>query len=177
MKKIIFTMVFASASLFITNNTKAQVHVSINIGSQPAWAPQGYDNAQYYYMPDMDIYYDVPARQFVYLSNNHWMRSSNLPAAYGRFDLYKVHKVSINQRNAFMNHDRDRKQYAQFKGKFDQQPIRDTHNDRYSNNRNDSPNNNSKIENGKNKQESREVVKHDSRYDNRNNQHNDRDRR
>ena len=165
MKKIIFSMMFVSASLFFTSNVKAQVNVNISIGNQPDWAPQDYDNAQYYYMPDMDVYYDVPARQFVYLNNNRWMRSANLPSAYGRYDLYRVHKVSINQRNAYMNHDRDKGEYAQFKGRFDQKPIRDSRQEKYSSKGNNRQNNDFKNENNKRKQE---VAKRDSRYDDRN---------
>lgn len=165
---------FVSASFFFTNNAKAQVNVSISIGNQPAWAPQGYDDAQYYYIPDMDIYYDVPAHQFVYLNNHRWMRSATLPAAYRRYDLYKVHKVSINQRNAYINHDRDKRQYAQFKGRFDQQPIRDSRNEKYSNNRNNWQNNSFKNETGKKNQE---VTRHDGRNNNRNDNHRDNNRR
>jgi hypothetical protein len=35
----------------------AQVSVSVNIGSQPLWGPTGYDQAQYYYLPEYDAYF------------------------------------------------------------------------------------------------------------------------
>ena len=136
MKKLVMMMMLAGGSAFMATRTEAQVSIRVNIGNQPAWAPQGYDEAQYYYIPDMDVYYDVPVHQFVYLSNRRWVRSATLPATYGGYDLYKVHKVAINQKDAYRNHDRDEKAYAQFRGKYDQQPIRDSHDNRYNDNRN-----------------------------------------
>ena len=141
MKKLVFIMMLASGSILISHQAQAQVNVNISIGNQPAWAPEGYDDAAYYYMPDLDIYYDVPAHQFVYLSGSRWVRSSSLPAAYRGYDLYKVHKVAMNERNAYQNHDRDKKQYASFRGKYDQQPIRDSRNEKYNSNKNNWNNN------------------------------------
>jgi len=137
MKRLIFMMMFIAAGLLFANRSQAQVRVNVNIGNQPAWAPEGYDDAQYYYIPDMDMYYDVPAHQFVYQRNRRWVRTAVLPPTYQqKFDLYRVHKVAINQRDAYRFHDRDRQQYAQFRGKFDQHPIRDSKDDKYAQNRN-----------------------------------------
>jgi len=141
MKRLIFIMLLIPAGLLFTNRSQAQISLSINIGNQPEWAPEGYDEAQYYYIPDMDVYYDVPAHQFLYMSNRRWVRTAVLPANYRRYDLYKVHKVAINDRNAYKNHDRDRQQYAQYRGKFDQHPIRDSRDDKYSKNKNNWHNN------------------------------------
>ena len=52
--------------LFISNPSTAQLNVNVNIGSQPAWGPEGYDHVDYYYMPEMDVYYSVPKKQYVY---------------------------------------------------------------------------------------------------------------
>lgn len=141
MKKLVFIMMLAAGSIMMTNQANAQVNVNISIGNQPAWAPEDYDNAAYYYLPDLDVYYDVPAHQFVYLSGSRWVRSSALPAAYRNYDLYKVHKVAINEKNAYLHHDRDKKQYASFRGKYDQQPIRDSRDEKYSANKNNWNNN------------------------------------
>jgi len=141
MKRITFLIAFIAAGMLFTNRIHAQLSVSLNIGNQPAWAPEGYDEAQYYYIPDMDMYYDVPAHQFVYMNNRSWVRSSTLPSSYRKFDLYSVHKVPINQKDAYKNHDRDKRQYAQFKGKSDQHPIRDSRDNKYAQNKNNWNNN------------------------------------
>ncbi|MEO5681612.1 MAG: hypothetical protein ABIQ88_03170 [Chitinophagaceae bacterium] len=157
MKRTIF-MMFIGAGLLSVNPSVAQLNVSVNIGNQPSWAPEGYDEAQYYYMPDMDVYYDVPAHQFLYLNNRRWVRSAVLPAIYRSYDLYRVHKVAINDRDAWKNHDRDRKQYATFKGRFDQHPIRDSRDDKYTRNKTNWQNNRFK-DNGSST--GRENGKHD----------------
>jgi len=141
MRRLIFVSMFVAAGLLLTNRSQAQLSISVNLGSQPAWAPEGYDETPYYYIPDMDIYYDVPAHQFVYFSNRRWVRSAVLPPAYQRFDLYRVHKVAINQRDAYKYHDRDRRQYAQYRGKYDQHPIRDSREEKYTHNRDNWDNN------------------------------------
>lgn len=55
MKKLILSAALL-LSCFAVKTASAQVSVSlgVNIGSQPAWGPVGYDYANYYYMPDID---------------------------------------------------------------------------------------------------------------------------
>ncbi len=159
MKKLLMITVLAAGILFFTNNTEAQVRINVNTGSQPAWAPTGYDDAQYYYIPDMDVYYDVPAHQFVYLNNHRWVHTATLPTTYRRYDLYKVHKVALNERDAYRDHDRDKQQYAGFRGKYDQSPIRDN---RYAANRNNWKNNHF-VQNER-KDNQRKDDRHDNRH-------------
>ena len=66
MKKVVLSIFFAIASLAIVNTAKAQVKVNLNVGAQPEWGPTGYDRVEYYYMPDIESYYYVPKKQFVY---------------------------------------------------------------------------------------------------------------
>lgn len=105
----------------------AQVDVHVNIGLQPAWGPAGYDYAEYYYIPDIDAYYDVSARQYVYFDNNVWVTRPYLPPQYRGYDLYRGYKVVINEPRPWMHHDRYRGQYAQYRGHYGQRIIRDDH--------------------------------------------------
>ena len=50
------------------NQSSAQVRINVNIGAQPLWGPIGYQHVDYYYLPDIESYYYVPTRQFIYLS-------------------------------------------------------------------------------------------------------------
>lgn len=55
----------------------------------PVWAP-AYDDVQhvrYYYVPDLEIYYDVWNREYVYLDNGHWVFTAFLPHAYDIYDI------------------------------------------------------------------------------------------
>ena len=73
MKKIILVITILFALIVSTHKAQAQVSVgvNVNIGSQPVWGPVGYDYAEYYYMPDIDVYYFVPRHQYVYLSGSN----------------------------------------------------------------------------------------------------------
>ena len=82
--------------LFIAGSASAQVSVNINIGSPPAWGPSGYANTEYYYLPDVQAYYDIRASQFIYYGNGNWVRSRYLPRQYRNYDLYNGYKVVLN---------------------------------------------------------------------------------
>jgi hypothetical protein len=132
MKKLILSAAILLGCLTVKTAT-AQVSVSlgVNIGSQPAWGPVGYDYANYYYMPDIDTYYDVPTHQYVYFDNNVWVHRAYLPVRYRNYNLYNGYKVVINDRNPWLRHDVYRTRYAGFRGRHDQVIIRNSHDARY----------------------------------------------
>ena len=82
--------------LVSTNTIQAQVSVNVNLGSPPSWGPAGYSAVDYYYLPDVQSYYDIKARQFIYLGDGRWVRSRNLPTQYRNYDLYNGYKVVLN---------------------------------------------------------------------------------
>ena len=67
MKKILLLSGFILGSILF-QEASAQLRISIraNIGSQPVWGPSGYDRAEYYYLPGIDVFYNVSRRQNVY---------------------------------------------------------------------------------------------------------------
>lgn len=108
-----------------------QVNVNINIGSQPIWGPTGYDYVNYYYLPDLDIYYNVPQQQWIYFDGGRWITAPALPPRYSNYDLYRMYKVVINDNQPYLRNAVYQKQYASFKGRYDQQPIRDSRDSKY----------------------------------------------
>ena len=130
MKKFIL-LISAVVLIGLSNTANAQISVNVNINSQPAWGPSGYQYARYYYLPDLNIYYDVTNTLYYYLTGGRWMSSRALPSRYGRYDLYKMYKVVINKPRPWMHHHTYVQEYARFRGNRNQVPIRD-----YNNNRN-----------------------------------------
>jgi hypothetical protein len=130
MKKTMFLIALV-AGIFAFNQAGAQVGVSVNIGVQPIWGPVGYDHVDYYYLPDIDGYYDVPGHVFVYFDHGAWVRTAELPARFGHVDLYHTYKVVVNERDPWMHHEQIRAKYAQYRGHHDQAVIRDSHDKRY----------------------------------------------
>ncbi|CAH0997953.1 hypothetical protein EMA8858_04088 [Emticicia aquatica] len=129
MKKVIFTAILFS-SFFITF-AQVRVGTNVNHGSQPIWGPEGYDHVEYYYMPDIDVFYNVPNRQYIYLNRGHWVFTRDLPSQYRNFDLYSGHKVVVNTYKPYRNAQSYRTKYASYKGRSDQKSIRNSQDSRY----------------------------------------------
>jgi hypothetical protein len=68
-------VLLSGASLLAAPAAHAQVNININ---PPSWGPAVPQGAQYYYIPETDGFYDVPARQYVVLRNGQWVRVANL---------------------------------------------------------------------------------------------------
>jgi hypothetical protein len=82
--------------LIISSTMNAQTSININVSSPPLWGPSGYSSIRYYYLPDMEMYYDVNDEMFIYFHNGVWLRRAYLPHRYRHYDLYEGHKVVIN---------------------------------------------------------------------------------
>jgi len=87
---------FIAAFILFATTSQAQVSVNVNIGAPPAWGPVGYSNIDYYYLPDIECYYDIRLSQFIYFGNGRWIHSRNLPVRYRNYDLYRGYKVVLN---------------------------------------------------------------------------------
>lgn len=81
------------AVLFLSNAMSAQTSININIGSPPQWGPMGYDNVRYYYLPDVEAYYDINSSMFIYYQGGGWIHMAYLPQQYRGYDLYGGYKV------------------------------------------------------------------------------------
>ncbi|WP_029269839.1 hypothetical protein [Flavobacterium sp. KJJ] len=92
MKKLVFALVLFMSVFF----AHAQVSINVNIGTPPSWGPEGNDDSRYYYLPDIDTYYDVAQSQYIYPNNGKWVRDSRLPSKYRQYDLYGGYKVVLN---------------------------------------------------------------------------------
>lgn len=82
--------------LLFAGSTQGQLSINVHIGTPPAWGPAGYNNVRYYYLPDVEAYYDVPSSMFIYFSGNRWVHRHNLPGRYRNYDLYDGYKVVMN---------------------------------------------------------------------------------
>ena len=94
--KTLKIITLAALLLFASNAMQAQVSINVNLGVQPSWGPVGYSSVDYYYIPDVQAYYDVRATQFIYLNGGTWIRSGHLPYQYRNYDLNRGYKVVLN---------------------------------------------------------------------------------
>lgn len=130
MKKIMIALLLLGGTI-ATKEATAQVNISINIGNQPAWGPTGYNHVDFYYLPDINCYYDVNRSQFIYPNGNNWLYTTTLPGRYRNVNLYNMYKVVVNRPNPFRNNKNDIQAYARYKGQHNQPMIRDSRDERY----------------------------------------------
>jgi hypothetical protein len=62
----------------------------------PQWAPPVYPGIRYYYLPDIECYYDIYSREFIFLDHAQWIYSPTLPYMYPGFDLNNCFVVVVN---------------------------------------------------------------------------------
>ena len=101
-------LIVAGLVLFVASLIQGQVSINVTIGRPPAWGPAGYSNVDYYYLPDIQAYYDIRLSQFIYRNAGIWVRSRNLPWQYRNYDLFNGYKVVLTDYHGS-------KPYLQFK--------------------------------------------------------------
>lgn len=131
MKKIAILSAIALSGLFITTaNAQVRVHVGLNLGpvrvvytqrpvvveesvyQEPAPAPVYDDNDDdYYYLPDVDAYYDVTAGCYYYNNGYDWISAAYLPGAYRNYDWRSARRFEVREHRPFMRADVYRTRY------------------------------------------------------------------
>lgn len=131
MKKVILSIGFLIAMASFSGAEASNIHVSVNIGVQPAWGPVGYNYAAFYYFPDINIYYNVNQGLFHYPYRGGWVSARYLPMAYRNYDLYGLYKVVLTDNNPWYFNQRHMHDYRHFRGNRSQVVIRNSYDDRY----------------------------------------------
>lgn len=85
----------------------------------PTWAQSKSVAANYYYLPEIDLYYDVPAQQFIYLNNsNIWVKSKRLPASHRAYDLKNGKIIYLSEykgKKPYLHHKSHKAKYVKVK--------------------------------------------------------------
>ncbi|MFI0491194.1 hypothetical protein [Flavobacterium sp.] len=128
--------------LFATNSIHAQISVNLHLGTAPSWGPAGYDSANYYYLPDIEAYYDIRESQFIYLNRGTWIRSKSLPRQYRNYDLNSGYKVVLNDYHGSRPYTNFRSNRVQYHKGYQGSPQRTIGNNRAEHGNNDNRGNN-----------------------------------
>jgi hypothetical protein len=99
--------------MLLTLSASAQVSVNVNIGTRPSWGPV-ITNEEYYYLPDVYSYYDIPHSQFIFLNNGVWIRSRSLPRRYRNYNLNSGYIVILHDyhgNSPYYNHKNHKVKY------------------------------------------------------------------
>jgi hypothetical protein len=120
MKKILLSAALCVA-LACSSTVNAQENAKPIISNQPLWGPTGYNLAAYYFLPDIEAYYDIPEKKFIYLDNGKWTFSTTLPEKFKDYDLYSGYKVVLNRPHPYFNLNAHKARYGRFKGQIKKQ--------------------------------------------------------
>lgn len=93
MKKI--KLLISGLLLVLAGTMQSQVVITATLGNPPPWGPAEGVGVRYYYIPDIQAYYDVSSSNYIYMSGGRWIHSANLPRAHRDYDLYGGHKVLL----------------------------------------------------------------------------------
>ncbi|RZK16228.1 MAG: hypothetical protein EOO56_20420 [Hymenobacter sp.] len=74
----------------------AQAQINVNINTAPPVVVGAPADAQYYYIPEANAYYDVPARRYLVQHNGQWGRYERLDG----YDSRNFHPQYIEYRGA-----------------------------------------------------------------------------
>jgi hypothetical protein len=68
-------VLLAAVCLSSTLNSQLSISLGFNVDRQPVWGPTGYDHVEYYYLPDIEVYYNVPQHRYYYNERGRWIGS------------------------------------------------------------------------------------------------------
>lgn len=113
--------------LLVSSTSNAQISISLNIGTPPVYHNSGNVVVDYYYLPDIQSYYDARANVYVYLERGNWTRSRNLPNQYRNYDAQNCYKVALNDYHGnqpYKNFNNDRtRYYVGYRGENQKQVV------------------------------------------------------
>lgn len=89
----IFAFIFGAAAALAAPSAHAQIGVNVQIG-HPTWGPAVPAGTQYYYVPEIDGYYDLAAQRYIVQRNGQWVPVATMPG----YNPASFHPVVVNYR-------------------------------------------------------------------------------
>lgn len=137
MKKLIVLSALVLGGLsYQSASAQISFHVGINLTPRPVYVEPApvYNDADYYYLPDVEAYYSVNQNRYYYQDGGSWISAAYLPGRYHDYDWRHANHYAVNEPRPYMHNDVYRARYGGFEGRRDWN-NRDEHNVRaYANN-------------------------------------------
>lgn len=92
-KALLLAANLAFAGAAAPSAAHAQVAVNVQFG-HPTWGPVAPAGAQYYYVPEIDGYYDLQAQDYIVQRGGRWAHYRTLPG----YDPRNFHPVVVDYR-------------------------------------------------------------------------------
>ncbi|HWZ02248.1 MAG TPA: hypothetical protein VNX40_01485 [Mucilaginibacter sp.] len=121
MKKLVLLSAIAISG-FMINTANAQIGIRVGIGYAPqraiyatntvaVEAPVNDDGDDYYYLPDLGVYYNVTDQDYVYFDGYEWVTTEYLPGQYHDYDWRNARRFEVRAERPYMNDDFYRSKY------------------------------------------------------------------
>ena len=119
MKKLFILPAIAFGALVYTA-ADAQIRVGVNLGYQPvvynqpaipATPAYGDGDDEYYYLPDLGVYYDVTDQCYFYFDGTEWVSSPYLPGQYANYDWRSARRFEVRAFRPYLHDDFYRERY------------------------------------------------------------------
>ncbi len=121
MKKLLVLSAIAFGGL-LYNTADAQIRVGVNLGFRaqpviynqpavPATPAYGDDGDDYYYLPDLGVYYNVTDQCYFYFDGSEWVSSAYLPGQYANYDWRNARRFEVRAFRPYMHDDFYRGRY------------------------------------------------------------------
>jgi hypothetical protein len=115
MKKLILMSAIAISGLMV-QSANAQIHLGIhvNLGGPVVYTAPApvYEDADYYYLPDVEAYYSVSRHCYFYNDGYNWVSAAYLPGAYRDFDLANARRFEVHEARPYMHNDVYRQRFG-----------------------------------------------------------------
>ena len=85
----------AGILILLGAETHAQVSINVNINAHPSWGPSVTEAVRYYYLPEVNVYYDIHTAMFIYVHNGHWIHRRHLPDQFSHYNLHRGPKIIV----------------------------------------------------------------------------------
>jgi hypothetical protein len=125
-KLLILSAIAISGLVYKTADAQVGVRVGLNFGApvyprhrvvveEPVYsepAPVVYNNYDdYYYLPDVNAYYNVNRQCYYYNDGNRWVAAAYLPGAYRDYDWRNERRFEVRASRPYMRNDFYRARY------------------------------------------------------------------
>ncbi|MES2329514.1 MAG: hypothetical protein V4539_07925 [Bacteroidota bacterium] len=112
MKKIFRIVMMIACVFWFADQTKAQGRTGVNSGFRPSRPV--YNAGNYYYLPEIDTWYDIPNRHFIYFEYGRWVFSRELSNKYRDYDVNNSYKVLVDETRPYLRANRFRERYINY---------------------------------------------------------------
>jgi hypothetical protein len=121
MKKLMIVSAIAISGLMVQNaNAQIGLHFNVNLGPRPVYVQQApvYNDAAFYYLPDVGAYYSVNEGCYYYQDGGAWVTAAYLPGVYRDYDWRNARHFAVNEPRPYLHNDFYVNRYSGFNGRY-----------------------------------------------------------